>query len=453
LFGRTRIGPPGLLAAIAAHPPPLAVTELFRRQAIDHQRQKFHGAIVLTRNPWQFATTVFLVAIVGALLAFAATNGFARRESVPGLLAPTAGVLRLVAPQAGIVLPGGLPQGRRVTAGETVLRLSQEQASASGPTQAAIVESIERRRESLRQETGQLQAQARERDAALAARIASLDGGLAQQSREIGLQRERVRLVREVADRYPDLVKSGAVSPVEAAERADDLLSQQARLAELERAQHAMEGDLAQARAERAALPISSERETAQLKREMDALAQSQAETEARRETLVQAPQAGEIAAQLVEAGQPVAAGQTLATLLPAGSVLEAELLVPSRAAGRLAAGLPVWLRVDAFPFARFGQIPGHVRDVSRSAVPADDAAGGSTASLLIPGAVSENTSTAGAYRVHVTLDDPTAADPTAPWRRDLRPGMHVQASLVAERRTLLQWAFEPLEAMRVAAK
>jgi membrane fusion protein len=429
------------------------VTELFRRQAVEFQRQKFHGAIVLTRNPWQFATTVFFVAIVAALLAFAATSGFTRRESVPGILAPTAGMLRLVAPQAGVVLPGAIAQGQQVHAGQTVLRLSQEQSSASGPTQAAIVESIARRRGSLEQELGQQQAQAREHATALVARITSLEGGLAQQVREIELQRERVRLAREVADRYPELVKSGAVSPVEATERATELLDQQARLAELARSQHAMEGDLAQARAERAALPMASERESGQLRREMDALAQSQAETEARRETEMQAPQSGEIAAMLAQPGQAVSAGQTLATLLPAGSVLEAELFVPSRAAGHLRPGLPVWLRVDAFPFARYGQIPGHVRDVSRSAVPVDDLLAGSAVRPALPAALSTDDPAAAAYRVHVTLDGASGADPTAPWRRDLRPGMRVQASLVAERRTLLQWAFEPLEAMRVAAR
>jgi len=30
---------------------------------------------------------------------------------------------------------------------------------------------------------------------------------------------------------------------------------------------------------------------------------------------------------------------------------------------------------------------------------------------------------------------------------------MHVQASLVAERRTLVQWALEPLAALKVAAR
>ena len=51
-----------------------------------------------------------------------------------------------------------------------------------------------------------------------------------------------------------------------------------------------------------------------------------------------------------------------------------------------------------------------------------------------------------------VTLD--TVPDDAAPaWRASLKAGMRVQASLVAERRTLLQWALEPLAALRVAAR
>jgi membrane fusion protein len=69
---------------------------------------------------------------------------------------------------------------------------------------------------------------------------------------------------------------------------------------------------------------------------------------------------------------------------------------------------------------------------VARSALPA---------AALAPGG--------DAYRVRVALD--AGAQPA--WRDALRPGMRVQASLVAEHRTLLQWALEPLAALRVAAK
>jgi len=159
---------------------------------------------------------------------------------------------------------------------------------------------------------------------------------------------------------------------------------------------------------------------------------------------VVLAPQSGELGAVLAQPGQAVAAGQVLATLLPAGSALEAELYVPTRAAGFVRPGTPVWLRVDAFPYARYGQLPAHVREVSQSALSAADLGQPADGAMAAPRNV---------FRVLVSLDPATPADAALAWRASLKAGMRVQASLVAERRTLLQWALEPLAALRVAAK
>lgn len=414
--------------------------DLFRRQAIDHQRQKFHGAIVLTRSPRQAAWTVFFVLLVLALIAFAATQGFARQETVGGVLLPSGGVLRLVAPQAGVVLPGGAAQGQQVAAGAPVLRLSAEQSSAQGPTQSAVAQSLTSRQSALLDELKQQAEQARQQAQALDARIANLDASLQQHGREVALQRERVAMVQEVAARYPELVRSGAVSPVEVAEKNAEVLDQRSRLATLERQQLALQQDLTTARAQRRALPLQAEREGSQLRREAQALTQQQAENEARRETAVLAPQGGRVAAVLASPGQAVAAGQLLATLLPEGSELEAELDVPTRAAGFVQPGTLVKLRVDAFPYARFGQLPARVREVAQSAV---SPTGGSPAD--------SPTGDAGVYRVRVALD-PTDSAALA-WRRSLKAGMHVQASLVAEKRTLIEWVLEPLAGLQVAQR
>jgi membrane fusion protein len=418
--------------------------ELFRRQAVDFQRQKFHGAIVLTRSPWQAAVTVFFVLLVLALVAFACTQGFARKETVAGVLAPAGGVLRLVAPQAGVVVATPAAQGARVAAGQAVVRLSTEQSSATGPTQEAVARTLSLRRGSLADELQQQDQQVHQQAVSLAARITAIETGLAQQEREIALQRERVQLVRDVAGRYPDLVRSGAVSPVEAAEKQTELLDQQARLSELERAHGSARAELATLRADRAALPLQAGRESSRMQREVQALAQAQAENESHRGTQVLAPEAGEVATLLAAPGQSVVAGQTLATLLPVGAALEAELWVPTRSAGFVHPGTPVWLRVDAFPYARYGQLPAHVREVSQSAVTVGDLGDPTNGAM---------TSQQNVFRVLVTLDADAPADAALAWRQSLKAGMHVQASLVAERRTLVQWALEPLAALRVAAK
>lgn len=412
------------------------MTELFRRQAIDHQRQKFHGAIVLTRSPWRRTWTAFFTLLTVGLVAFAATQGFARQELVAGVLQPTAGVLRVVAPQAGVVAQVAVRPGQQVQAGDLLLQLTADQASAGGPTRQAVAELLVRRQQALADELRQQVAQTRQRLGAIDTRLASLQAGMAQLDREIALQREKLSLTQDMAARYPELVRSGAVSQVEADDKARESLDQQSRLVALERERVAQQREWASLQSDRQAVPLQAEREQLQQRRDTMSLSQQQAENDAQRDARLLARQAGQVALILVTPGQAVAAGQTLATLLPQGAELEAELDLPTRAAGFVRPGTPVWLRVDAFPYARWGQLPGTVREVSRSVLPAADP--------------SRLTSPDAAYRVRVSLK----AGPDVPeWRARLQAGMQVQASVQAERRTLVAWAFEPLAAMRAAAQ
>ena len=412
------------------------MTELFRRQAIDHQRQKFHGAIVLTRSPWQMTGAAFFVLLTLGLLVFAATQGFARKETVSGVLQPAAGVWRVVATQAGVVTQVAVAPGQRVQGGDLLVQLTAEQASGAGPTRQAVAQLLGQRQQALQDELRQHEAQTRQQLDAMATRLAGLQTAIDQQEHEIALQREKLQLTQAVAARYPALVISGAVSRVEADEKAAEAIEQQSRVATLERDRLNLRREFATLRAERDALPLQAGREHLQQRQGAMALAQQQAENEAQRDSRLLAPQAGQVALMLVSPGQTVAAGQTVATLLPPNAALEAELDLPTRAAGFVQPGSPVWLRVDAFPYARWGQLPGTVREVSRSVLPSAE-----PSRLSAPDA---------AYRVRVSLG-------TGPQQQALRarlqPGMQVQASIQAEKRTLLEWAFEPLAALQAAAQ
>ena len=208
------------------------MTELFRHQAIDHQRQKFHGAIVLTRSPWQMAGAAFFVLLTLGLLVFAATQGFARKETVSGVLQPAAGVWRVVATQAGVVTQVAVAPGQRVQGGDLLVQLTAEQASGAGATRQAVAQLLGQRQQALQDELRQHEAQTRQQLNAMASRLAGLQVAMDQQEHEIALQREKLQLTQDVAARYPALVISGAVSRVEADEKAAEAIEQQSRVAD-----------------------------------------------------------------------------------------------------------------------------------------------------------------------------------------------------------------------------
>ncbi len=415
------------------------MTELFRRQAVDHQRERFHGVIILTRH-WSFAAlTTLLLLLLAGLIAFAAFAGFTRKESVRGVLVPKDGLLRITAAQAGIVTSLHVADGQAVQAGELLFVISGERASALGLTGGVVAQTLDTRQAQLHEELRQQAAQMQNQRAALDQRITSLGLSLQQQNRELRLQQERIALIRDVAQRYPDLVRSGAVSEVEAKEKATELIDQQARLVALQQARLGLQRELAALQAQRIEQPMQAEQQTLQLQRQVQALTQQQAVNEADRESRIRAPRQGRLVSLVAAPGQAVEAGQPLATLLPAESTIEAEPYAPARAIGFVQPGTAVWLRYEAFPYAKFGQFAGRVSELSRTAIPAGDlplAAG--TAALQAGDPV---------YRIRVQLAAqtvPTAAGASGP----LQPGMTVQASLVAERRTLFEWMFEPVLGM-----
>ena len=153
-----------------------------------------------------------------------------------------------------------------------------------------------------------------------------------------------------------------------------------------------------------------------------------------RRDMIVVAPIDGTVTNIGPSRGQTVAADTQFATILPRDNELHAELLVPTRAIGFVHAGQPVTMRYEAFPYERFGQYGGKVENVGRTVWTQGDSVG--------PLSVREPV-----YRIVVTMDrqDIESGGEKFP----LRAGMVVSADLLMERRTLLEWLFQPVLQLR----
>jgi len=72
--------------------------------------------------------------------------------------------------------------------------------------------------------------------------------------------------------------------------------------------------------------------------------------------------------------GQVVASGQSLMTIVPLGGSIEVQVMIENQDIGFVEVGQPAVIKVDAFPFTRYGTINGVVEKVSRDAVDQRDA-------------------------------------------------------------------------------
>ena len=128
--------------------------------------------------------------------------------------------------------------------------------------------------------------------------------------------------------------------------------------------------------------------------------------------------------------GGVVEAAKPIMTVVPSGDMLVAEVKLLNRDAGFVTPGQKVSVKLDAFPFSRYGSVPGHVVSVSPDAVDDDK---------LGP-----------VYVVRVALDR-TNVD------RDghlvpLAPGMTATADIVTGRRSFLSYLTSPIEEARGSA-
>lgn len=67
--------------------------------------------------------------------------------------------------------------------------------------------------------------------------------------------------------------------------------------------------------------------------------------------------------------GQVVVTGQALMTIVPTGGPIEIEAMIENKDIGFVQPGQPAVVKIDAFPFSRFGTVEGTVVKVSRDAV------------------------------------------------------------------------------------
>ncbi len=83
----------------------------------------------------------------------------------------------------------------------------------------------------------------------------------------------------------------------------------------------------------------------------------------------VYATQAATVGMLLVKPGQYVEVGQTLAQLIPNQARIQAEIKVPANALPYLREGQVLPIRIEAFPYQKFGMFNGVVSDIARVAL------------------------------------------------------------------------------------
>lgn len=415
--------------------------DLVRPEVLAARRADLNGSVLLVHPLSHKLLAAGAVLLLAVLVAVMGGVEYTRRATIPGVVEPSAGLAKVYAQQSGVVMDTTVREGDVVRAGSVLLHVDAQRRDGQGvDVQARLGSQAHERLVAMRKE---LASTLRLQDAELAGTQESLDTlGAAKASlqSQIETQRSKIEVARNAMEQGERLRKDGFISNAQLEQLQASQMDQQMKLEELQRAVIDVDGQIVHANRDVAGVPLRREVTRAQAERNIASVESEISQLAGEHAWTVAAPVDGTVASINAVAGQAVVAGTPLLTIVPSASKLRVRLFAPSKALGFVHVGAAVRLRLDAFPFQKFGTVLGRVVAVADAPTPANELVSNTT---LMPRATG---SSEPVFAILVELEHDTLQ---AYGREErLRPGLQLDADVILDRRRLVEWLLEPLFAV-----
>ena len=148
----------------------------------------------------------------------------------------------------------------------------------------------------------------------------------------------------------------------------------------------------------------------------------------------MQSPVAAEVSSIYVSQGEVVDPNIPLMTLIPVNSQLEVKLFAPTRAIGFVKEGAKVKIRLDAFPYQKYGLLDGVVTEVPHNILQPNE--------IKYPIRYDEPV-----YQITVQL--PQQYIQAYGKEIPLQSGMKLEADILLDKKHLLDWVLDPLYSIK----
>ncbi|GIU33211.1 HlyD family efflux transporter periplasmic adaptor subunit [Shewanella sp. MBTL60-007] len=404
---------------------------LFRKEVLENHTNGYYGkAVVITPIHYSILLAL-LVALVFITVIYLFSSDYSKKEKVKGYLVPTHGISRVYSHVSGVVSEVAVKEGDRVSAGTMLMSVTNNKFMANSlNSDKEKIKELNIQISLINEQISQYSSLYQEREV----RLEGIINFLKQERKELRLQgellRERLKLAKVRLTSIKKLHSKGNASKNEVNEQLDFILDLQQKIQEHNTIALKSETNIANSLNDKARLPFEKQQQVSQLEIELSKLSNTKVSIQEGNKLLVKAPINGVVTSIKLNVGEFASSGDYLVTILPDDSKLEAEVYIPTRAIAFVSEGDEVNLKLDAFPFQKFGMATGRVSHVSRSVVFASETA--SKLSFDEP-----------VYKVSIELL--TQNIKAYGNKIDFIPGMLLQADINTGKRTLLEWLLEPI--------
>jgi membrane fusion protein len=410
-------------------------TSLFRLEAIEFQRKRAWAGATTAQPVATWLLTVFFATTIAIAAIYLTLCSYSRKETVTGYLTPVGGIARVLPSAPGVVAELYVSDGDKVAAGQRLLMVRSERHGAQGQSvDASIIANLQTKRDAIADRIEIERKSSAVQKQSLTDALAGLEADVQTMAQSMQTQRERLKVAHDQVESIRPTVEKGYTSMTEFRRRQDVELSLQQASTDLYRQISGKAVDVNEKRHALAALEAKTADAIAVLQASLADADGAIAEAKGKQGYVVSAPVAGRVTSLQAWIGMTTDTALPFLSIVADNAVLEVSLLVPARAIGFIAGGQPVRLAFDPYPFQRFGLYNGSIVSVSSTLLKPSEAAG-----PLMPKEPS--------YRVTARLDRQTV---TAYGHEiPLRPDMSLKADIVFDRRSLIEWLFDPLLSAR----
>ena len=188
---------------------------LFRSEVFEAKKNRWTGQIVLVRPFSLFALTLFAVCLAAALIAFAAFGSYTNKTTVGGQLVPLGGVVRVYAPETGVITDKKVADGDFVRAGDVLFTLSTARSDGTGSVQARLAAEAKLKKTLAEQDIARQKRIHANEKTAQENTLRRLRQQLLHVQDQIAVQQKRIALNSKMLAKQNELVRQGVLSELE----------------------------------------------------------------------------------------------------------------------------------------------------------------------------------------------------------------------------------------------
>ncbi|GAA0859790.1 HlyD family secretion protein [Aliiglaciecola litoralis] len=410
---------------------------LFRENAIEHQKCKLHGDVLIIPAMSHTLVVLILTLWLVAVFAWLVTSQYARQETVAGWLEPPSGIVKVFSHQLdGKIQQVLVNEGQQVTKGQSLVIVNGDRTLLSGSSlQATLLQEYATQKNLINEQLGRLQTTHSIAMRNIQRNMDATQLDLSGLESQISTLKKRQDLIAARYHNYQQMRLKGHVATIDLDRLLEQKLALQSDAQALLRERANLINRLQLFESELITTPQNHLNDSRQLKTKLSELSLNIAQLSGQQSVVIKASRDGVVANLQAKVGHQVAGNTPLLSLIPINSVIQAKLLIPVKAAGFIEKGQQLEVRYDAFPYQKFGLYQGTITQISDT--------------VLLPGELdfAPLNSSEPVYLVYADLQSQTVSAYGKPLR--LKSGMTLSADVTLSERTLFEWVLDPILSLK----